>query len=124
MPTFRKVDPIEIEPKLPPLSKRSQVTREYATYLDGFAAGDYGRAALFDGERRALVRQRLQAAARRRGLALRFRSGPGPLTFMMCCPAGCGPGSQEAGRTVPRSAAHANVVRLPAQRSSLSRQAA
>jgi hypothetical protein len=27
------------------------------------------------------VRQRLQAAARRRGLALRFRSGPGPLTF-------------------------------------------
>jgi hypothetical protein len=81
MPTFRKVDPIAIEPKSPPLSKRSQVAREYATYLDGFAAGDYGRAELFDGERRALVRQRLQAAARRRGLALRFRSGPGPLTF-------------------------------------------
>jgi hypothetical protein len=81
MPTFRKVDPIEIEPKSPPLSKRSQVTREYDEYLASFAVGDYGRAALFDGERRGLVRQRLQAAARWRGLALRFRSGPGPLTF-------------------------------------------
>ena len=51
MPTFRKVDPIEIEPKSPPLSKRSQVTREYDDYLDSFAVGDYGRAALFNGER-------------------------------------------------------------------------
>jgi hypothetical protein len=81
MPTVRKIAPIAVEPKPMPLSKRSQVAQEYNAYLDGFAAGDYGRAALFDGERRALVRQRLQAAARRRGLALRFRSGPGPLTF-------------------------------------------
>ena len=81
MPTFRKLDPVEVELKLPPLSKRSQVAQEYDAYLAGFAAGDYGRTALFADERRALVRQRLQAAARRRGLALRFRSGPGPLTF-------------------------------------------
>ena len=81
MPTFRKLDPVEVELKPLPLSKRSQVAQEYNAYLDGFAAGDYGRAELFDGERRALVRQRLRAAARRRGLALRFRSGPGPLTF-------------------------------------------
>jgi hypothetical protein len=81
MPTFRKVDSIAIEPKSLPLSKRFQVAQEYDAYLASFAVGDYGRATLFDGERRALVRQRLQAAARRRGLALRFRSGPGPLTF-------------------------------------------
>ena len=81
MPTFRKIDSVEVELKPLPLSKRSQVAQEYDVYLDGFAAGDYGRAALIDGERRAVVRQRLQAAARRRGLALRFRSGPGPLTF-------------------------------------------
>jgi hypothetical protein len=81
MPTVRKIAPIAVEPKPLPLSKRSQVAQEYNAYLDGFAAGDYGRAALFNGERRALVRQRLQAAARRRGLTLRFRSGPGPLTF-------------------------------------------
>ena len=81
MPTFRKLDSVEVELKPLPLSKRSQVAQEYDVYLDGFAAGDYGLAALIAGERRALVRQRLQAAARRRGLALRFRSGPGPLTF-------------------------------------------
>jgi hypothetical protein len=60
---------------------RAAIAREYDEYLASFAAGDYGRAALFNGELRALVRQRLQAAARRRGLTLRFRSGPGPLTF-------------------------------------------
>lgn len=60
---------------------RAQVAREYDAYVAGFAIGDYGRAELHEGERRNLVRQRLQAAARRRGLALRFRSGPGPLTF-------------------------------------------
>jgi len=81
MPTFRKLDSVEVELKPLPLSKRSQVAREYDEYLASFAVGDYGRAALNAGERRALVRQRLQAAARRRGLALRFRSGPGPLTF-------------------------------------------
>jgi hypothetical protein len=42
------------------------VAREYDAYLEGFVAGDYGRAELIDGERRALVRQRLQAAAGRR----------------------------------------------------------
>jgi hypothetical protein len=41
------------------------------------AAGDYGQAEVADGERRALVRQRLHAAARRRGFVLRFRPGSG-----------------------------------------------
>jgi len=82
MPAFRKVSPVEIAARdQPPIGARAEIAREYDTYLASFAAGDYGRAELFNGERRALVRQRLQAAARRRGLALRFRSGPGPLTF-------------------------------------------
>ncbi len=82
MPSFRKVSPAEIAALAqPPAGARAEIAREYDEYLASFAVGDYGRAALFDGERRELVRQRLQAAARRRGLALRFRSGPGPLTF-------------------------------------------
>ena len=82
MPAFRKMSPAEIAAlDQPAVGARAEIAREYDAYLVGFAVGDYGQAALIDGERRAVVRQRLQAAARRRGLALRFRSGPGPLTF-------------------------------------------
>ena len=93
MPAFRKVSPAEIAVfDQPSIGPRAQVAREYDAYLAGFAVGDYGQAALIDGERRAVVRQRLQAAARRRGLALRFRSGPGPLTFhVMVAPEICPP---------------------------------
>jgi len=80
----------------PSLGPRAQVAQEYDAYLAGFAAGDYGQAALIDSERRAVVRRRLQAAARRRGLALRFRSGPGPLTFhVAAAPAISAPPPQE-----------------------------
>ncbi len=79
MPSFRKLTAAEVAALRPrPLGARAQVAREYDEYLVNFAAGDYGRAELHDGDRRAAVRQRLQAAARRRGLALRFRPGPLP----------------------------------------------
>jgi hypothetical protein len=79
MPRFRKFSAAEVAALEPPtLGARAQVAREYDAFLADFAAGDYGRAELHDGERRAVVRQRLQAAARRRGLALRFRPGPNP----------------------------------------------
>jgi hypothetical protein len=65
----------------PSVGARAKIARAYDDYLVDFAIGDYGQVVLRDGERRAVVRQRLQAAARRRGLALRFRSSPGPLTF-------------------------------------------
>lgn len=81
---LRKLSPTEIAPlDRSPIAFRAQVAQEYDAYLADFVAGDYGRVELGEGERRILVRQRLQAAARRRGLALRFRSGPGPLTFRM-----------------------------------------
>jgi hypothetical protein len=82
MPTFRKLSPAEIAAlDQPRIGARAEIARAYDESLADFAAGDYGRAELVDGERRTTVRRRLQAAARRRGLALRFRSGPGPLTF-------------------------------------------
>ena len=65
MPAFRKMSPAEIAALgQPPISPRTQVAREYDAYLVGFAVGDYGQAALIDGERRAVVRQRLQAVSR------------------------------------------------------------
>ncbi len=82
MPSFRKVDPAEVQAPVPrPPSERARVAQEYDALLEGFIVGDHGRAELADGERRLTVRQRLQAAARRRGLALRFRPGRGPLIF-------------------------------------------
>lgn len=67
---------VALEPRLP--SDRARIAQEYDAYLDSFVAGDYGRADLAAGEPRALVRQQLQAAARRRGLLLHFRTGPSP----------------------------------------------
>src|SRR5215213_6944911 len=81
MPRFRKLSPAEIPENVPILSARAQVTQEYDALLADFVIGEYGRAELLDGERRDMVRSRLHAAARRRGLALRFRPGPGPLIF-------------------------------------------
>jgi hypothetical protein len=81
MPSFRKLSPAEIPAKVSTLSARAQVAQPYDALLADFAIGDYGRAELIAGERRNAVRSRLHAAARRRGLALRFRPGPGPLIF-------------------------------------------
>jgi len=82
MPRLRKLTPAEIaalEPATP--GPRAAAARAYDEYLAGFAAGDTARVELHDGERRTTVRRQLQAAAGRRGLVLRFRSSPGPLTF-------------------------------------------
>jgi hypothetical protein len=76
MPRFRKLSPAEIaalHQSTP--GPRAQVAQEYDAYLAGFVAGDYGRAELHDDERRDVVRVRLHAVARRRGLALCFRPG-------------------------------------------------
>jgi hypothetical protein len=82
MPSFRKLSVAEIAAlEHHSFSDRARVAQEYNALLEGFAVGDHGRADLLDGERRLTVRQRLQAAARRRDLKLRFRSGPGPLIF-------------------------------------------
>lgn len=81
MPRFRKLSPAEIPAKAPTLSTRAQVAQSYDALLADFAIGDYGRVELVDGERRNIVRSRLHAAARRRGVQLRFRPGPGPLIF-------------------------------------------
>jgi hypothetical protein len=77
MPSLRKLSEAEIatlEQSAP--GSRAHVAREYDEYLAGFAIGGYGHVELHD-ERRDVVRARLHAAARRRGLALRFRPGPG-----------------------------------------------
>jgi hypothetical protein len=103
MPSFRKLSPAEIAAlDQPPVGARVEIARTYNVYLADFAVGDYGRAELVDGERRVVVRRRLQAAAHRRGLALRFRSGPGPLTFhVVAAPAISAASPQEIAASAP-----------------------
>jgi hypothetical protein len=82
MPSFRKLSAAEAAVlEQGAISARTQIAHEYDAYLVDFAAGDQGRVELHEDEHRSLVRGRLQGAARRRGWVLRFRSGPGPLTF-------------------------------------------
>lgn len=78
MASFRKLNAAEIAAlEQDSLGARAQVAQMYDPLLAGFTVGDYGRADLAAGERRAVVRRRLHAAARRRGVVLRFRLGPG-----------------------------------------------
>jgi hypothetical protein len=55
MPRFRKLSQAEVATleRRPP-GVRAQVAREYYEHLAGFAAGDYGRVDLAEGERRTL----------------------------------------------------------------------
>jgi hypothetical protein len=82
MPSFRKLSAAEVAVlDLSALGARAQVAQTYDAELADFSIGDYGQVELQEGEPRAVVRQCLQAAALRRGFVLRFRSGPGLLTF-------------------------------------------
>jgi len=82
MPRSRESDPHTLVPSEQSVpADYARVAQEYDTYLSGFVAGDHGCVELGAGEQRPVVRDQLQAAARRRDLALRFRPGRGPLIF-------------------------------------------
>jgi hypothetical protein len=56
MPSFRKLRPDEIAAlDQPAIDTSAEITRAYDAYLADFALGDYGRAELVDGERRAVL---------------------------------------------------------------------
>jgi hypothetical protein len=73
MPTMRKLMPAEIE-TLEGRAKgpRKLVEEQYDRIVFAFDAGEYGEAELESGEKRFTVRNRLDAAAKRRGLTLDF----------------------------------------------------
>jgi hypothetical protein len=78
MPTIRKLSLDEVRD----IQKRTKGTRklieeEYDALLEGYSIGDYGEVELLDGENRLTVRNRLKAAAGRKGIALDFRRTKG-----------------------------------------------
>jgi hypothetical protein len=73
MPHVRKLTTDEVHSVEQQSKCRRRLTTElYDSLLAEFSAGDYGEVAVKANENRTIVRNRLHAAAARRGLALRF----------------------------------------------------
>jgi hypothetical protein len=80
MPAFRKLEPAEVQT----IENKGKGTRklteeQYDAFLADYAVGDYGEATLDEGENRLTVRNRLKAAASRRGIGIDFRRTQGDL---------------------------------------------
>ena len=74
MPQVRKLTPAEVQTlEYKPSGQRKLIEEQYDAILSDYAAGEYGEAALEPDEKRLTVRNRLRAAAVRRGLEINFR---------------------------------------------------
>src|SRR5215213_4453907 len=74
MPQIRKLTPSEVQTlEYKPTGQRKANEEQYDAILSDYAAGEYGEAALEADEKRLTVRNRLRAAALRRGLEIDFR---------------------------------------------------
>ena len=74
MPQVRKLAPDEIQAvQNKGKGQRKLVEEQYDAILSDYAVGDYGEALLEPEEKRLTVRNRLVAAAKRRGLGIIFR---------------------------------------------------
>ena len=74
MPQIRKLTPSEVQTlEYVPTGQRKLIEEQYDAILSDYAAGEYGEAALEPDEKRLTVRNRLLAAASRRGLEINFR---------------------------------------------------
>jgi hypothetical protein len=80
MPQVRKLSPAEVETLVyKPKGQRKQIEEQYDAILGEYTVGDYGEANLESDEKRLTVRNRLRAAAERRGLRIEFRRTSGDL---------------------------------------------
>lgn len=80
MPSIRKLTLDEVhERKHGKLSQRALVSREYDAMLGQFDIGDWGEVVVDPSEKRLTIRNRLQAAAERKNVKLRFFRTQGPV---------------------------------------------
>src|SRR5215211_5380512 len=80
MPNFRKLEPEEVKTYENKGKGTRKLTEElYDSILADYAVGDYGEAVLDEGENRLTVRNRMKAAASRRGISINFRRTQGDL---------------------------------------------
>jgi hypothetical protein len=80
MPNFRKLEPEEVKAyQNKGKGTRKLVEEEYDAILADYAVGEYGEATLDEGDNRLTVRNRMKAAATRRGIGINFRRTNGDL---------------------------------------------
>lgn len=80
MPNVRKLSQEEVRTlENRGKGQRKLIEEEYDSFLSDYDAGDYGEAYLESNENRLTVRNRLKAAAQRRGLSLDFKRTTGNL---------------------------------------------
>jgi hypothetical protein len=97
MPQIRKLTPAEVETlEYKPTGQRKLVEEQYDAILSDYAAGEYGEAALDPEEKRLTVRNRLRAAAVRRGLDIDFRRTKGDFIRFQVIDADDGKGAPAA----------------------------
>jgi hypothetical protein len=80
MPNFRKLDPEEVQTiENKGKGLRKQTEEQYDAILADYEVGEYGEATLDEDDNRLTVRNRLKAAASRRGIDISFRRTSGDL---------------------------------------------
>ena len=80
MPQVRKLDPSEVKAYQDKGKGQRKITEElYDSILADYEVGEYGEATLDEGENRLTVRNRMKAAATRRGIGVEFRRTTGDL---------------------------------------------
>jgi hypothetical protein len=78
MPAFRKLEPAEVQAiENKGKGTRKLIEEQYDAFLADYAVGDYGEAVLDEGENRLTIRNRMKAAASRRGVGIEFRRTTG-----------------------------------------------
>ena len=108
MPQIRKLTPAEIQTlEYKPTGQRKLIEAQYDAILSDYAVGEYGEAALESDEKRLTVRNRLRAAAVRRGLGIDFRRTNGDFIRFQVVEHTDGNGASAA---VPKAAATAAVA--------------
>jgi hypothetical protein len=84
MPTVRKLAPEEVQVIENKGKGQRKLTEElYDSFLADYNVGEYGEAELDENEKRLTVRNRLKAAATRRGLGLQFNRTTGNIIRFM-----------------------------------------
>jgi hypothetical protein len=80
LPHFRKLEPEEVKAyENKGIGTRKRTEQLYDSILSDYEVGDYGEATLDAGDNRLTVRNRLKAAATRRGIGINFRRTNGDL---------------------------------------------
>jgi hypothetical protein len=102
MPNFRKLEPEEVKAYQDKGKGTRKITEElYDSILADYEVGDYGEATLDEGDNRLTVRNRLKAAASRRGIGINFRRTNGDLLRFQIVEASKGEGTPDGVTPAP-----------------------